>query len=271
MTKRRKTSGTKKLACLIHGASGRMGKQLIDAISGDAHFEIAGVVDEREIQVFDEEHTAVLKNSAKALSAVLQGTDVIIDFSSPKGTAALIKALDAARGKTVLIGTTGLEKKHHAMLLKVANKGQHKVLLAGNTSLGVATMAKLASLATTSLHPAGFDVEIVETHHRMKADAPSGTALLLAKMIQKAHPKLEIVFNRSGKREQNTVGIHAIRGGGVVGEHSIRFISDSEELSISHRAFSRTLFAKGALHLAFEIDKTIAPGQTMELADYLLA
>ena len=181
----------------------------------------------------------------------------------------LTKALAQATGKVILVGTTGLDDKQRAALFKTAKTGQHKLLLAGNTSLGIATMAKLARVAVSTLSPAGFDIEIIETHHSRKADAPSGTALFLANVIQKTNSKLKVIFERSGKREKNTVCIHAVRGGGVVGEHSIRFISDLEELTVSHRAFDRTLFAEGALHLVSEISQKLKSGQAKELSDYL--
>lgn len=254
---------------MIYGASGRMGQQLIEALKESAGLKLGAAVDDREINAFDEKHTAVLKTSEKSLIAVTQGVDVIIDFSSPKATASLTKALAASQNKTVLVGTTGIDAKQKLALFNAAKKGRHKLLLAGNTSLGIATMAKLSRLAVASLCPAGFDIEIIETHHKLKVDAPSGTALFLAKVLQKAEPKLKVIFERKGKRTENTVCIHAVRGGGVVGEHSIRFISDSEEIEISHRAFSRILFAKGALHLALEIEKNLKPGTALELSDYL--
>ncbi len=269
MTKSAKKTSTQRLGCLIHGASGRMGQQLTEALSEHQHLLLAATVDEKEIKAFDESHTAVLKYSSKALAAVIQGADVVIDFSSPKGTATIIKALALAEEKTVLIGTTGLSERDKTALANAAKKGRHRVLIAGNTSLGVATMARLSQVAVKALCPAGFDIEIIETHHRMKVDAPSGTALFLANVIQKANPGLKIIFERKGKRSNNTVCIHAVRGGGVVGEHSIRFMSDSEELAISHRAFSRSLFAEGALHLVLEIERKLKPGQTVELSKFI--
>lgn len=269
MTKLSGKNRITKLGCLIHGSSGRMGQQLIEALSTDNRLTLAATIDENEIKAFDEKHTAVLKYSPKALAAVIQGADVIIDFSSPKGTLTLAKALESAEGKTVLIGTTGLSKQEMNTIGKAAKKGGHKILMAGNTSLGIATMARLAQLAVKALSPAGFDIEIIETHHRMKIDAPSGTALFLANVIQATEPKLKVIFERKGKRAENTVFIHAIRGGGVVGEHSIRLISDSEEIEISHRAFSRSLFAKGALHLTADIEKRLKPGRAIELSEFI--
>jgi 4-hydroxy-tetrahydrodipicolinate reductase len=121
------------------------------------------------------------------------------------------------------------------------------------------------------LAPLGFDIEITETHHRMKADAPSGTALLLADVIHSALPGSTIDFNRTGARKKNSIGVHSVRGGGIFGEHDIRLISDDEELSISHRAFSRALFAKGALSLTLEIEAKVPSGKVMELSEFILA
>jgi 4-hydroxy-tetrahydrodipicolinate reductase len=263
-------SKTRKQEVLLHGADGRMGLELSELLKNHSALKLGASVGLSEIRAFDDGHTAVLKSTPQALSAVVQGADIIIDFSSPAGTSALIKSLSASSEKVVLIGTTGLSEKLKIDIKAVAKKGQHKILLAGNTSLGAATLAKLAIIAARALGAEGFDIEVTETHHRMKADSPSGTALFLAEMIQRTVSGSKIVFNGTGKRAPGTIGIHSVRGGGVIGEHDIRFISDAEELCLSHRALNRSLFARGALNLALELGSKLKPGSATELRDFVL-
>jgi 4-hydroxy-tetrahydrodipicolinate reductase len=258
-----------KRAVLIYGSSGRMGQELIRQLQDHPTLKLAAAVDATEILAIDAGHTAILKTTPKSLAAVLQGADIVIDFSSVAGSQKLLKALDDAAHLVVLIGTTGLSKGIISGMERVAKKRGHKILMAGNTSLGVATLAKLSASAAKVLAPAGFDIEISETHHRMKADAPSGTALLLAAMLKDSLKEVSVVFNRQGKRKPNTIGVHAVRGGGVIGEHEIRFISDFEEIKLSHRAFNRALFADGALNLAIAIERDLKPGMAMNLKDFL--
>ena len=269
--KTRRTNPRNKSQVLLMGSTGRMGHELTRLLSDHPDMTLGATVSSDEIRAIDAEHAAVLKNTVQALSAVIQGADIIIDFSSLKGVTSLLKSLSEAREKLILIGTTGLTDKIKTDLKNAARRGHHKILMTGNTSLGIATLAKLSVEAAKALDPAGFDIEITETHHRMKADAPSGTALLLADVIKKTLGDTKIVFNRSGKRSPRTIGIHAIRGGGVIGEHEVRFISDFEEVRLSHRAFSRALFASGALSLISVIDKKVKAGTAVELRDLLLS
>ncbi len=271
VTTRKKTSLAQKQDVLVFGASGRMGLELVDLLKDHPTLRLGASVTLTEITVYDADHFAVLKNTTKALTAVLQGADIVIDFSSPQGTSTLIKCLGAAKNKIYLIGTTGLPEKLKSEIKSLAKTCRHKILMAGNTSLGVATLAKLAVTAAKVLGPIGFDIEITETHHRLKADAPSGTAVFFAEMIQKALPKSKIIFNGTGRRVPGSIGIHSIRGGGVIGDHEIRFISDSEQIELSHRALNRSLFAKGALNLVLEMTTTLKSGTAVELRDYILS
>lgn len=260
-----------KQTVLVFGADGRMGQEICSLLAVHKDLSLGASVDRHEIKAHDAKHTAVLKPTPSSLDAVLAGVDVVIDFSTPSGTENLLKSLRKANKKTVLIGTTGLDKKIKSDIQKVARTGDHKILIAGNTSVGIFTLAKLAVSAAKTLAPLGFDIEITETHHRMKADAPSGTALLLAGVIKNAVQDSTIDFNREGARKKNSIGIQSVRGGGVFGEHEIRLISDDEEVSISHRAFSRALFAKGALTLALEIGIKVPAGKALELSEFILA
>ena len=264
-------SKQKQQTVLICGASGRMGQELCRLVGEHSKLHLGATVDHRGIRAFDRGHSAVLKYSQKAFNAVLAGADIAIDFSSPAGTKMLLEGLRQTAGKSVLVGTTGLPEKIKTELKRAAKSGEHRLLIAGNTSLGVATVAKLSVQAAQMLAPAGFDIEITETHHRMKTDSPSGTALLLADVLKKSVHGSSIVLNRSGPRKANSIGIHSVRGGGVFGEHEIRFISDHEEVKISHRAFSRALFANGAINLVLSLNAKIKPGQAIEMADFILS
>jgi 4-hydroxy-tetrahydrodipicolinate reductase len=179
-------------------------------------------------------------------------SDVLIDFSTPT---ALEANLDAAvdAGIPIVVGTTGLEERHHWLIDSAA---QHiPVLQTGNTSLGVTLLAHLVREAASRLGE-DWDIEIVETHHRMKVDAPSGTALLLGEAAAKgrevslAETAVRARDGITGKREAGTIGFAALRGGTVAGDHTVHFLGDSERLSFSHLAENRTIFAKGAVKAA---------------------
>lgn len=215
----------------IIGSAGRMGQALQLAVTAAGH-ELAGGVG-RDGDV----------------AALAAQSDVLIDFSSP---GALEFTLDAAiaTGKPIVVGTTGLEERHHWLVDAAAVS--IPVLQTGNTSLGVTLLAHLVREAATRLGE-DWDVEIVETHHRMKVDAPSGTALLLGEAAAKGRQvALKDVAVRgrdgiTGKREAGTIGFAALRGGSVAGDHTVHFLADNERLSFSHLAENRGIFAKGAV------------------------
>jgi 4-hydroxy-tetrahydrodipicolinate reductase len=173
--------------------------------------------------------------------------DVLVDFSAP---AALQASLDRAVSARVpiLIGTTGLDQLADGRIAAAAN--EVAVLRAANTSLGVALLAELVERAAQVLGP-GWDVEIAETHHRMKADAPSGTALLLGEAAARGRgTALNSERGRDGtglKRVPGTIGFASLRGGTVAGDHDVHFLGDDERLILSHRAENRMIFARGAL------------------------
>jgi 4-hydroxy-tetrahydrodipicolinate reductase len=205
----------------LFAPNGRMGKAIVEAATGDSGFEI------------------------------VQGQgDVLIDFSAP---AALQASLDqaVAAGMPVLIGTTGLDETADRQIAQAAK--QVAVLRAANTSLGVALLADLVERAAKVLGP-DWDIEIAETHHRMKADAPSGTALLLGEAA--AHGRgagLQAESGRAGtglKRRRGSIGFASLRGGSVAGDHDVLFLGPEERLILSHRAESRSIFARGALAAA---------------------
>ena len=181
-----------------------------------------------------------------ALAAI---SDVLVDFSAPD---ALDATLDAARkARTpVVVGTTGLVDRHHHAI--DAASRDIAILQTGNTSLGVAVLSALVSKAAATLG-CEWDIEIVEMHHRMKTDAPSGTALLLGEAAAKGRgvdaAVLEVT-DRAGRRNVGAIGFASLRGGTVAGEHSVIFAGEQERLTLSHHAESRTIFARGAVMAA---------------------
>ena len=185
-----------------------------------------------------------------SLPAVLEEADVFIDFSFHTGIRERLKLLSGA-GKKVVIGTTGLTAEEQDSLKKLAET--IPVLFAPNMSLGVNLLANLVERAAAKLKDKGYDIEITEMHHRMKKDAPSGTALFLGEAAARGSGwKLADVQKdgRSGiegERPENEIGFHALRGGDVVGDHTVRFAADGELIDLSHRATRRETFAIGAL------------------------
>lgn len=223
----------------INGISGRMGKILEEALTEDSSYMLLG---------------GASRGTFKEESEKLKSTELVIDFSSKEGNEALMQLLreePSLRKKSFLICTTGLDERALNFWKKLASvEREARVLIAPNTSLGV-LLARKASLAIASTaKKEGFDFVLEETHHRYKKDAPSGTALFLAETLaQVTGLRVATDCNYEKNPPQKSLHVHASRGGGVFGEHTIRLISDSEEITISHRAFSRDLFAKGALFL----------------------
>ena len=186
------------------------------------------------------------------LAIVGSGADVFVDFSAPDG---LEKHLDAALGgeAPIVIGTTGLSPEHHRMIDDAA--GRIPVLQAANMSLGVNLLAGLVRKAAATLGE-DFDIEVLEMHHRMKVDAPSGTALLLGEAAAEGRKillKERSVRSRdghTGARNPGDIGFATLRGGTVVGEHSVIFAGAGERIELAHRAEDRNLFARGAVRAA---------------------
>jgi 4-hydroxy-tetrahydrodipicolinate reductase len=215
----------------IIGSAGRMGNALVAAIA-DAGHEYAGGVDKGD-----------------DVAALAAGCDCLIDFSSPY---ALEGNLDAAlaHDRPILIGTTGLEERHHFLIDNAAH--EIAVLQTGNTSLGVNMLAFLVREAAARLGP-DWDIEIVEMHHRHKIDAPSGTALLLGAAAAKGRGvdlTAATVSGRdgiTGARAAGTIGFAALRGGSVAGDHDVLFATEGEVVTLSHHAENRDIFARGAV------------------------
>ena len=218
----------------IIGSAGRMGQALVDAIvaAGEMH---AGGVDK-----------------GGDVAALAASADVLVDFSSPHALEANLDAAMAAQ-VPIVVGTTGLEERHHWMCDAAAER--IAVLQTGNTSLGVTLLAHLVREAAARLGE-DWDIEITETHHRMKVDAPSGTALLLGQAAAEGRQvDLAQVSERgrdgiTGARRPGAIGFAALRGGSVAGDHTVLFLGDDERLALSHLAENRRIFARGAVRAA---------------------
>ncbi|MGV2494937.1 4-hydroxy-tetrahydrodipicolinate reductase [Pelagerythrobacter aerophilus] len=218
----------------IIGSEGRMGQALARAVA-DAGHEYAGGVDR-----------------GGDPAALADRSDVLVDFSAPVALEGNVHAAIGA-GIPIVIGTTGLEERHHTAIDNVARA--IAVLQTGNTSLGVTVLAQLVREAAARLGP-DWDIEIVEMHHRRKVDAPSGTALLLGEAAAQGRG-IELATNResgrdghTGERQPGAIGFAALRGGTVAGEHSVILAGEEERLILSHSAENRMIFARGAVRAA---------------------
>lgn len=232
----------------IIGSKGRMGHALVNAIGERDELNHAGGVDQ------DDDLEELLSNS-----------DVLVDFSSPEGLGKRMQ-LCAEAGKPVLIGTTGLQPADHLSIDDAAST--IAVLQTGNTSLGVTLLAHLVREAAQRLGP-DWDIEIVEMHHRMKVDAPSGTALLLGEAAA-AGRGIDLASNTesgrdgvTGARKEGAIGFAALRGGTVAGDHSVILAGDQERIVLSHSAENRMIFARGAVRGALWLLERPAGRYTM--------
>jgi len=235
----------------VVGASGRMGRAVIRLAREAGHDVVCAVGttdvgrDAGELAGVGPIGTCVVD----ALAALEHArVDVAIDFSGPSATLALAPIV-AAAGTALVSGTTGLADEARAALDHAA--ARVPVLWEPNLSIGVHVLARLVAQAAAALE--GWDVEIVETHHRAKVDAPSGTALRLAEAVEQARAGLHMVHGRQGRpgaRRADEIGMHAVRGGDVVGDHVVHLLGGGERVELSHRATNRDVFAHGALRAA---------------------
>ena len=229
---------------IMHGCNGHMGQVISGIVEKDPDAEIVAGID-----IADQG-----KNSYPVftdIDACQVEADAIIDFSSAKATDKLLE-YSAARQIPVVLCSTGLSQEQLAKVEETSRK--IAVLKSANMSLGINTLLKLVQDAARVLAAAGFDMEIVEKHHRLKVDAPSGTALALADSINEAMDnQYHYVYDRSQKREQRDdkeIGISAVRGGTIVGEHEIIFAGQDEVIEFKHTAYSKAIFGKGAVEAA---------------------
>ena len=229
---------------IMHGCNGHMGQVISGIVEKDPDAEIVAGSDiadqgKNSYPVFTDIDTCQVE------------ADAIIDFSSAKATDKLLE-YSAARQIPVVLCSTGLNEEQLAKVEETSKKVA--VLKSANMSLGINTLLKLVQDAAKVLATAGFDMEIVEKHHRLKVDAPSGTALALADSINEVMDnKYHYVYDRSQKREKRDdkeIGISAVRGGTIVGEHEIIFAGQDEVIEFKHTAYSKAIFGKGAVEAA---------------------
>lgn len=229
---------------IMHGCNGKMGQVIADIVAADEEMEIVAGIDvmnnrENGFPVFTDIYACDIK------------ADVIVDFS----TAAAVDSLLDYSVKTqtpVVLCTTGLSESQLAKIQDCSS--QVAILKSANMSLGINTLMKLLKDAANVFAPAGYDIEIVEKHHNQKLDAPSGTALALADSINEARDgEYEYVYDRSSvrkKRDKKELGISAVRAGTIVGEHQVLFAGIDEVIEFKHTAYSKSVFAKGAVEAA---------------------
>lgn len=229
---------------IMHGCNGAMGQMIAGLVAADEDVEIVAGVDINTEQKNDFPVFASIEDcDVKA--------DAVIDFSHISCVEKLLNWC-ADKNVPVVLCTTGLTDDMMEKVKETAAKTA--VLKSANMSLGINMLLKLLKEATAVLAPAGFDIEIVEKHHRRKLDAPSGTALALADSVnEELNNEYEYVFDRSSRREQRPkkeIGISAVRGGTIVGDHDVIFAGEDEVITFSHTAYSRAVFGKGAIQAA---------------------
>ncbi|MCP3736576.1 4-hydroxy-tetrahydrodipicolinate reductase [Sphingomonas sp. RP10(2022)] len=221
----------------IYGSSGRMGRAIADQIAAEGA-TLAGGVD-----------------AGGDPTALARVADVLVDFSTPAALEAHLAIARAAR-TPIVIGTTGLTQAQHQAIDAAAT--EIAVLQTGNTSLGVTLLAQLVREAAARLGP-DWDIEIVESHHRHKVDAPSGTAILLGEAAATGRGttlselRVDGRAGLTGARTEGTIGMASLRGGSIVGDHTVMFASEGERIELSHLAQDRSIFARGAVRAALWI------------------
>lgn len=231
------------ISIILHGCSGRMGHIITEICENDPNTVIVAGVD-----AFGDAYAGypVYRKLEECPEA-----DVVIDFSTASAVDGLLEYCSDKK-LPVVVCTTGLSEDQTKALYKAAEKTA--VLKSANMSVGINLLEVLIAQAAPKLAAAGFDIEIVEKHHKMKIDAPSGTAIALAEAANDAlGGDYEFVYDRSGRREKRPVkeiGVSAVRGGTIVGDHDVIFAGQDEVITLSHRAYSRAVFGKGAVEAA---------------------
>lgn len=241
----------------IAGASGRMGRMLIEAVLATPDATLAGALDVSGSPALGQDATGFLGHPSGILvtddlHAGLKDADVLIDFTRPEGTLAHL-AVARELGVRMVIGTTGFDDEQKAELHKAGET--LPIVFAPNMSVGVNATFKLLEVAAKILN-SGYDIEVIEAHHRHKVDAPSGTALKMGEVIADAlgkNLKDCAVYARegyTGERESGTIGFSTIRGGDIVGDHTVMFAGIGERIEITHKSSSRESYAQGSVRAA---------------------
>ncbi len=238
----------------VAGASGRMGRMLVEAVLEAPDAQLAGALDVSGSPALSRDAGDFLGRSTGVtitddLGTALDGADVLIDFTRPEGTLRHLEAC-AARGVRMVIGTTGFDDAGKAAIGAAAQR--IGIVFAPNMSVGVNVTFKLLETAAKILSE-GYDIEIIEAHHRHKVDAPSGTALRMGEVVAQALGRdlREVaVYGRegvTGERDPSTIGFATVRGGDIVGDHTVLFAGIGERIEITHRSASRVTYAHGSL------------------------
>ena len=242
----------------VIGAGGRMGRMLIEAVQDNSQTILNAAIERQgsslvgadagEVAAIDRLEVQIVDD----LKVVINDIDVLIDFSLPDATEQNMQ-ICAANNVAMVIGTTGFNEQQEQVLAKASEK--IAIVYAGNYSTGVNLSLKLLNMAAKAFGE-DADVEVIEAHHKHKIDAPSGTAYMMAEAVAEARGqnlKDVAVYGRegqTGERKAGTIGIHAIRGGEIIGDHTVMFIADGEVVEITHRARARMTFAAGAVRAA---------------------
>jgi len=241
----------KKINITITGALGRMGKILIKRISKNKNLKLFSLTDVKSGKIIKGIKTQ--KNNLQAFKKA----DVIIDFSRPKATLEILNYAKKLK-KRVVIGTTGFNKKQNNLIKNYSKK--IAIFKSGNMSLGINLLEYIATILSKKI-PNNYQIGVNDDHHRMKVDYPSGTALMLANAISKGKNKNldsikgKIFLNKKGNLQKNKVNFFITRKGNTIGKHSVLFDNKIENIELKHTAFSRELFADGALNAAIWISK----------------
>ena len=245
------------LRICVAGASGRMGHMLIEAVRATPDCVLGGALDIAGSAAIGVDASAFLGHNSgvliqENLSAGLKGNQVLIDFTRPAGTLAHVSACRTL-GVKMVIGTTGFTDAQKDEIRAASH--DIAIMMAPNMSVGVNVTLKLLQMAAKALST-GYDIEIIEAHHRHKVDAPSGTALQMGEVIAAAQGrKLKdcAILSRegvTGERDPSSIGFAAIRGGDIVGDHTVLFAGTGERIEISHKSSSRATYAQGSLRAA---------------------
>ena len=246
----------------VAGASGRMGRMLIEAILISTDCELSAALDHVDSPSIGTDPSAFLGKPSglkieSDVRAALAKADCLIDFTRPEGTMAHL-AICADLGVSLVIGTTGFSDAEKAEIAEFAKKTA--VMFSPNMSVGVNVTFKLLEMAAKAL--GGYDIEIIEAHHKHKVDAPSGTALKMGEVIAEAQGTQladRAVYERygyTGERKENSIGFATVRGGDIVGDHTVLFAGTGERIEISHKSSSRAGYAQGSLRaVAYLADK----------------
>jgi len=249
----------------IAGSSGRMGRMLIEAVLATDDLQLHGALDVAGSPALGQDAGALLGRTTGVsiradLDGALAGADVLIDFTRPEGTLAHLAAC-ARLGVNAVVGTTGFSDAQKAEIGVIAQSVA--IVMAPNMSVGVNVVLRLLEVAAQALSE-GYDIEVIEAHHRHKVDAPSGTALKMGEVLAQAlgrDLKTCGVFARegvTGERDPATIGFSSIRGGDIVGDHTVLFAGTGERIEISHRSSNRAGYAQGSLRAA----RFLAPHRT---------